>query len=139
MAEEGKEELMKLAYEAQALQQQLQAISQQVSMLQASTNEISNAITALKSLKSASNSLIPIGSGIYIKALQVDASKVLIHAGSEVYSETTVEEAVKVLQERLFANQKLQERMRGGASEISGRLKAIDDTARLMMQSMKEE
>ncbi|VVB66729.1 Prefoldin subunit alpha [Candidatus Gugararchaeum adminiculabundum] len=139
MVQEEREELMRLAYEAQALQQQLQAVSQQVSMLQASSNEISNAITGLKNLKNASNSLIPIGSGIYLKAIQVDASKVLLHAGSEVYTETSVEEAVKILQERLTANEKLKDRMRNGANEISGRLKAIDDSARQMMKGMKEE
>ncbi|MCX8174729.1 MAG: prefoldin subunit alpha [Candidatus Micrarchaeota archaeon] len=99
MAEE--ESIESLSYQIQFQQAKGDAIKKQLQDLQSALVEMGGAIETLKNIKKIKGeSLLPIGSGVFISYGKPNTERVLINIGANVLSSKTPEEAVKMLEER---------------------------------------
>jgi len=135
----GREQLSRMAYEAQLLQGQGRALEQQMGALSEGIAQLGVAIESLKSMKAAGsgNALVPIGGGAMVRAKLENGGKVLLDIGAGVVAEKDIGEAVVILEKRLSETEKA----RGGAEReiatLSRRLQAIDHDARALMHKLK--
>jgi len=133
----GREQLSRMAYEAQLLQGQGRALEQQVGMLAEGAAQLSAALESLKSLKSGGGAaLVPLGGGAMAKADIRGGESVLIDVGAGVVVEMGLDEAVSTVDKRL----KDAERTKAGAERdmltLTRRLQVIDSEARGLMQKL---
>ncbi len=82
-----KEELQKLYLEYKTLEQQTSQIEQQLQTVEQQLQEaesIKNSLDELKAIKQGSEMLVPVSSGIFMKAKITDKDKVIVNVGSDV-------------------------------------------------------
>lgn len=104
MAEHNHEEAGQVAFVYQLLQQRLEELNQQGSLIEKTYFEVMATKEGLSNLKAISNGslLVPLGSGLYIQGRGIpDASdKVLVNVGSNIVVEKTQKETESMLDER---------------------------------------
>lgn len=136
--QEGREELARMAYEAQLLQGQGRALEQQVGALSEGTAQLGIAIESLRSLKVAEGSaLIPLGAGAMVRAKLAGEGKVLVDAGAGVVVEKGLEDAIALLEKRLKETDEARGGIERNMSEIARRLQELDGEARGLMRRLK--
>jgi prefoldin alpha subunit len=87
----------------QTLQQHIEQISQHVEQLNQQVAEIENSKEAVKEFADSENDseiLAPMANGIFIKTKLIENQKLLVNVGADTVVERTVDEVVKLLQER---------------------------------------
>ena len=101
MADE-REELNRLAIQAQLLQREGQALEGQLDVMRTTISDLNATIDTLNNLSKAKDAgLLPVGSGAYITCKEVDQDSVLISVGAGLIVRKKAKEAVEVLEERL--------------------------------------
>jgi len=141
MAEAGekndREELSRMAYEAQVLQGQGQALQQQLGILQESVAQLEVALESVKSLKTAKgSSLVPLGGGAMVRAKLESEGKVLIDVGAGVVVEKEIDDAVVVIEARLKEAEKTKAGAERDMMKVSQRLQVLDGAARGLMRKL---
>ena len=131
------DEMRQLATEAQVHQQQMSAIASQLNGIQASLEEIANAIDTLNNVKAAKEEvLIPIGAGTYMRAKNADVEHVLVNVGANIMGEKTIPEAIDFLERRMKTLNGLQVRLQRAGDEVSKKLSDLDLQARTLAGGM---
>jgi prefoldin alpha subunit len=103
---EAREILIKLKY----IENQMAGLQGQLQMLERGRVELTatkTALDSLKELKKDSNSLLPLGSGMFAKGTLAKQESILIDVGAGAIIEKTIPEAEKILEERekdIFTN-----------------------------------
>jgi prefoldin alpha subunit len=134
------EKLNKLAYEARFCQQQMGVLEQQAEVLAASANEIRATMDTLKALSSNKKpSMVPLGSGVYVKGAGVKQDSVLVNIGAGIMAEKSVADAVAFLETRLKSNEELSQKIGKGMGEMNSRLQKIDADARKLVEEMNRD
>jgi prefoldin alpha subunit len=119
--------------------QQIEILTQQLSMIEQQRLEAAAAIETLRALMENEDGavLLPIGGGAYLRAKVLDAGHVLVNIGADVSVERATAEAVEYLQDRITELEALAkkvagsvEQLQGQATEISRRLEAAYRGAR---------
>jgi prefoldin alpha subunit len=126
-----RQDLLRLKY----FESQLQQVQQQITALEAATNELAMTIDTLNSIKEVNkdaDSLMPIGSGAFVSGTLKKQDKVLIDVGSGVVVERTVDGAIETLEERKKSIVENAQKFRSMAeglqkeyNELSGEMKAL--------------
>jgi prefoldin alpha subunit len=96
---EAREVLIRLKY----IEGQMASIQNQLSMFEKGLMEISGTKVSLESLKALSkdsNSLLPLGSGLFAKGLLLKQDKVLVEVGAGAIVEKDLVDAGKILDTR---------------------------------------
>jgi len=134
----NEDELNRLAAEVQMQQSRGEAIRQQVQQMQSDLMELAGTMDALQNLKKAKgDTLVPLGSGIYISCPKPDADKVVVNIGSNVMVQKKPEEAVKMLQER---QKKMIDAINSAQGDLAQVVKIIDElTQRASAMAVAEE
>jgi prefoldin alpha subunit len=134
----GKEdELRDLAAQAQAHQQQMAAISNQLNSISTTMEEIAAAMDTLQNIAAAKEEvLLPIGAGTYMRAKGADIEHVVVNVGANIMSEKTIPEATEFLDKRMKTLNGLQVRLQRAADEVSKKLADIDLQARTLAGGM---
>jgi len=81
--------------------------------------------------------LIPVGSRTFIKAKLIDPDKVIIHLGADVAAEKTLEDAQKLLEERLGEVQEVLSERRRLLDQIVAKLGEIQNRLNQLSQKTK--
>ena len=103
MADKQKEMQQKYM-EMQMLEQQMQQVQKQLQMIEQQTLELDttkDAIDELGKTKVGSETLVPISSGIFVKAEIKDNKKLTVNVGSGVAVENTIDEAKGLVDEQI--------------------------------------
>ena len=99
----NEEEIQQKYMQFQAMQQQLEQISQHLELLNQQNAELDISINAVKELsetKVDNELLAPIADGIFFKGVLKDNQKLVVNVGSDTTVEKTVPEVVKLLEEQ---------------------------------------
>ncbi|MDD4566938.1 MAG: prefoldin subunit alpha [Methanoculleus chikugoensis] len=119
--------------------QQLELMTQQLSMIEQQRLEGTAAIETLRAVQENADGavLLPIGGGAYLRVKVLDAGHVLVNIGSDVSVERATADAVEYLEDRITELEALAkkvagsvEQLQGQATEISRRLEAAYRGAR---------
>ena len=103
MSEENKEQLQKKFMEYQMLEQQLKQFKEQLEAVDKqldSLQEVKGALDELSTVKEGTDILIPVSSGIFLKAKASSTDKVLVNVGAETTVEKTLPEAKGLLEDQ---------------------------------------
>lgn len=133
---DGREELQRLAYEAQVLEEQRQLIGQRMMQLQESVAQASVAIETIRGIKSESKSFVPVGAGAMVPA-KIEAGNVLVDAGAGVVVEMKPDAAVALLESRMKKITDMLSSAEKDAGKLMQRLQAIDTQARGLIGKQK--
>jgi prefoldin alpha subunit len=99
----NEEQIQQKYMQFQAMQQQLEQISQHLELLNQQNDELDISINAVKELgntKVDNELLAPIADGIFFKGVLKDNQKLIVNVGSDTTVEKTVPEVVKLLEEQ---------------------------------------
>jgi prefoldin alpha subunit len=100
-AEDRQKDLTQVAIELNYYRQQAEEIQRQLASLQALSDENGSALEALKNLpQEGKETMVPIGSGVLLKANVADSKKVFAEVGARVLAEKTIEEAASLVEEK---------------------------------------
>jgi prefoldin alpha subunit len=119
--------------------QQIELMTQQLSMIEQQRLEGTAAIETLRALQENADGavLLPIGGGAYLRVKVLDAGHVLVNIGADVSVERATADAVGYLEDRITELEALAkkvagsvEQLQGQATEISRRLEAAYRGAR---------
>ncbi len=118
-------ELDRIATSLQIQQAKGEAIRTQIQQMEATILEISAAVDAITNLKKAkSDTLVPVGAGVFISCPKPDPDKVVLNIGANVMVSKKPEEAVKLLEER---QKKISDAISNAQEDMGEVIKAIDD------------
>ena len=99
MPNEG--EIAQIANELQVQQAKGEAIRKQMEAMQTSLMELGSAIDAVNNIKKAKgDTLVPLGSGVYLSCPKLAVDRVIINIGANVMIQKKPDEAVKILETR---------------------------------------
>jgi prefoldin alpha subunit len=119
--------------------QQIELMTQQLSMIEQQRLEGTAAIETLRAIQENADGavLLPIGGGAYLRVKVLDAGNVLVNIGADVSVERATADAVEYLEDRITELEALAkkvagsvEQLQGQATEISRRLEAAYRGAR---------
>jgi len=105
MAKESKQDkndANRAIMELQMYDQQLRQMEEQARMVEQQVYEHEVMILALENLKgkNGSETMIPLGPGLFVKGKIEDTEKVYIHVGNKIIASKKVEEAIKIIEKR---------------------------------------
>ncbi|WP_394339985.1 prefoldin subunit alpha [Methanoculleus sp. UBA208] len=119
--------------------QQIELLTQQLSMIEQQRLEGTAAIETLRAIQENADGavLLPIGGGAYLRVKVLDAGHVLVNIGADVSVERASADAVEYLEDRITELEAVAkkvagsvEQLQGQATEISRRLEAAYRGAR---------
>ena len=99
----NEEEIQQKYMQFQAMQQQLEQISQHLELLNQQNAELDISINAVKELsetKVDNELLAPIADGIFFKGVLKDNQKLIVNVGSDTTVEKSIPEVVKLLEDQ---------------------------------------
>ncbi len=119
--------------------QQIELLTQQLSMIEQQRLEAAAAVETLRAVQENEDGivLLPIGGGAYLRVKVLDAGHVLVNIGADVSVEKASADAVEYLGDRITELEAVEkkvagsvEQLQGQATEISRRLEAAYRGAR---------
>ncbi|MFH0971307.1 MAG: prefoldin subunit alpha [Candidatus Micrarchaeota archaeon] len=131
----SEEELNKLAYEAQYLQQQAQEMQRQLQQAIAIASQLEAAAKTIEGLKdNKEEDYFQLGGGAFIKAKTAENSGILMDIGAGVFAEKNPEEAKELMQKRKKDVEKAMEILKNNLQKLTRRLQEIDGLAEDLQQ-----
>jgi len=128
----NEDEIRELVAKAQAYQQRLDLLQQQASLVQASVDDVDNALKALDSLEgqeAGHELLVPIGAGSFVHAAVSRPGMVLVGLGSGVSVERKVADAKTIFQSRRTELEKVLAETTGAINQVANELMRIQQEA----------
>lgn len=112
-----------LSYEMAVYREQINMLKRETERVSLTALDLSNALKSVESLEK-SNSLVPIGGGVLIKASITD-TKVLLPVGGGYLVSTTKESAIVELNKRIDSTRKAVEKLNDEFNKISMKLRDV--------------
>jgi prefoldin alpha subunit len=128
----NEDEIRELVAKAQAYQQRLDLLQQQASLVQASVDDVDNALKALDSLEgqeAGHELLVPIGAGSFVHATVSRPGMVLVGLGSGVSVERKVADSKTIFQSRRTELEKVLAETTGAINQVANELMRIQQEA----------
>ena len=135
-----KEELQKLYLEYKAVEQQTKQIEEQLATVEAQLGEADNIKSSLddvKNIKQGSDILVPVSSGIFVKAKITDSDKVIVNVGSDIMVGKTLDGAKKLMDQQKKEIENVRDSMVRVLYELNMKARLIQE--QLMRYQAKEE
>ncbi|MGC8547256.1 MAG: prefoldin subunit alpha [Thermoplasmata archaeon] len=122
------DKINQIVYSMEILKQQLEEVQDQEQSLSVILQEILSSLNFLRNIgKIEGESLIPIGRGIYVEGTLTNKNKVLVDIGSGAFKKTSIEDAIKILEDRREEITGAIENARKSEEEIQRRYLQLDD------------
>ena len=117
-------ELERISNELSMLQASGEAIRQQMQAMQAAILEVTSALELIDNIKKVKgDALVPIGSGVFISCPKPDPEKIVLSVGSGMLVQKKPDEAMKILQER---QKRMSDSLATSQSSLDETIKAIE-------------
>ncbi len=124
----------------QLLQQHLETLKQQAVLLQNRFMELEvtkQAVDDIKKIKQVNDTLIPLGSGVYVHGKINDIKKVLVDVGAGVMMNKDIDASLAVIEDKRAEVEKLLESLQGEVNEVVQKINQIGAQLQAMMQQEK--
>ncbi|MBD3304638.1 prefoldin subunit alpha [Candidatus Woesearchaeota archaeon] len=126
--EEDAQVMQQKYMEMQMIDQQLKQIQQQLHAVEQQSMEVESVIDALGSIlkvEPGSDILVPLSSGIFVKAKIQDNRELLVNVGSNTTVSKSVPEVEEMLKKQLGELEKVKKDMTGKFSELANKMQAL--------------
>jgi len=130
-SESEQQRLQELLIQSQVYQKNLQDMTRKMATLESSIAEIEDTINTLKEFPKIKEqeSLVPLGSGVFVKATLTDKENLLVSYGGGMVLEKPVAEAKTYLEEQKENLKKTEETLRYNIAGIQEKLDAMNNEA----------
>lgn len=128
------EELRKLAAEAESYQRMQNALKEQIVSVNMSAMESAVAINSIEKIKGGENSLVSLGSGIFVKAKLEKNQKVLVDMGSGIYGEVEPDKAIEILKKRIEDGKGYSDKLENEMKKVKTNLSELESKARKYLE-----
>ena len=128
------EELRKLAAEAESHQRMQNALREQIVSVNMASMESAVAINSIEKIKGGENSLVSLGSGVFVKAKLEKNQKILIDMGSGLYGEVEPEKAIEILKKRIEEGKSYSDKLEEEMRKIKNNLSELENRARKYLE-----
>lgn len=121
-------ELEEKVMQAEILKKQAEAASAQLELVMKTLIEMTTTREVLKEisgLAKGTETLVPLGSGAYLKAALSDNSRVLVGLGAETVVEKTIPEAAGLLDEQIIKVEEAREKLVETVEQINATLRIL--------------
>ncbi|MEM0493156.1 MAG: prefoldin subunit alpha [Candidatus Thermoplasmatota archaeon] len=138
----SEEEVMKNLSVIEYYKEQLSYIDAQLQYLQAMIEDNLKSRMTLEQLKKnqdVSETLVPIGTGVFIHASLKDTSKALIDIGAGVVAEKNIDEAIQKIDKRIEEIQRNQERLYSMSDRIQQETEDLSAKTQRMIEDLKKK
>lgn len=139
---EERRKLERIIAELRSYQATADLLRQHLDALTASASELTTTaetLKALKELKPDAEVLVPIGSDSYIPARLPPLERVIIGLGAEVSAERRVEEATRMLEQRLSEVSQAMEQTRAELEKLGERIDALRPEAERLLAKIQKQ
>jgi len=126
--EEDTQVMQQKYMEMQMLDQQLKQIQQQLHAVEQQSMEVESVIDALGSISKVelgSDILVPLSSGIFVKAKIQDTKELLVNVGSNTTVSKSVPEVEEMLKKQLKELEKVKKDMTDKFSELANKMQVF--------------
>ena len=121
-------EISQMVYVVQLLEEQKKTISEQLLMTENQISGINISKRTMEELQSAENNheiVIPIGTNAFGRAKIIEPDKMIIPVSRDIFIEKNLEESIKIMEQRLEANNKLHAKLVENYNDLSGKIQEI--------------
>lgn len=121
-------EFQEKVMQAEMLRKQAEAATSQLELVVKTLAEMTatkQALFELESLPEGTETLVPIGAGVYAKASTADREKVFIGLGAETVVEKKFSEAREIIDEQIVKLEEAREKMNDTVEQINSTLKIL--------------
>lgn len=128
----NEEQIRELVGRMQAYQSRMEMLQQQAGMVQASIDDIDNALKALSALEGQETGhemLVPIGAGSFVHATVARPGNILVGLGAGVSVERNVPDARAIFQSRRTELEKLLAETTGAYEQVANELVRLQQEA----------
>jgi len=136
---EDQERFQGLMYRVQMLQKELQELNKQLGLVEYKRGEISETIKAVKDLPEAKESecMVPIGSGVFLKARLLDKTRSVIATGAGIFSEKSNKDTIVFLEGQIAKMDEDEQVLKNQAMQVQQELESYSAEANQMMAKTK--
>ena len=141
MSKEDQEKIaQRLIFEYNWYKSQAETLQREINVLTSYVEQLTLTMTTIDNIRKGEGReeiLIPVGSRTFIKAKLIDPDKVIIHLGADVAAEKTLEDAQKLLEERLGEVQEVLSERRRLLDQMVTKLGEIQNRLNQLSQKTK--
>jgi len=109
------EEIQRQLYQIEVYKQQINKLQEELGRIELLKLEILKSIESMEGLKESKEILVPLGGGVFVKAVVQDTQRVIVNVGADVFVEKSMEESIadlkKTSEELNEAENKIKEQM----------------------------
>jgi prefoldin alpha subunit len=137
---EDERNLEKILVELNAYEQQAQILQRRIDLINASLQEIaltSESLDELKNIEEENEVLMPLGSGIYVKARIIERKKVIFSLGADIVADKDITGAQLSLDQRSMTLQKALQSTGQQLQQIANKMNELNRTAQALASKIK--
>ncbi|WXG40586.1 MAG: prefoldin subunit alpha [Candidatus Freyarchaeum deiterrae] len=137
---EDERNLEKILVELNTYEQQAQILQRRIDLINSSLQEIaltSESLEELKNIEEDNEVLMPLGSGIYVKARVVERKKVIFSLGADIVADRDITGAQLSLDQRSMALQNALQNTGQQLQQMAGRMNELNRTAQALANKVK--
>jgi len=142
MSDDPKEEELKQKYyELQMIQENLKQLKQQAEALEEQGNDLNAALKAvidIEKAKTGEEIMVPISSGIFIKAGIKEQKNMLVNVGANVLVKKDSEKVKELLKDRIKTVQEYQKETAANMQTLAKRAVVLDTELKKLVSEMKD-
>ncbi len=128
--EVNRDEIQRIAVEAENLQKMQKALKDQLVALNMSSLESSVTINSIEKLEKGNKALVSLGSGVFANAVIENTNMYVVDIGAGVYAEFNPDKAIEVLKKRISDSQNATKRLEDELKRTQRSLIELEDKAR---------
>jgi prefoldin alpha subunit len=137
---EDERNLEKILVELNAYEQQAQVLQRRIDLINSSLQEIaltSESLDELKNVEDDNEVLMPLGSGVYVKAKIVERKKVIFSLGADIVADKDITAAQLSLDQRSSALQNALQSTAQQLQQMANRMNELNSTAQALASKVK--
>nr|MDO8080763.1 prefoldin subunit alpha [Candidatus Freyarchaeota archaeon] len=137
---EDERNLEKILVELNAYEQQAQILQRRIDLINTSLQEIaltSESLDELKNIEEENEVLMPLGSGIYVKARIIERKKVIFSLGADIVADKDITGAQLSLDQRSMALQNALQSTGQQLQQMANRMNELNRTAQALASKIK--
>jgi len=91
------EEIQRQLYQIELYKQQINRLQEELGKIELLKLEILKSIESMEGLKQSKEVLVPLGGGVFVRAVVEDRDKVIVNVGADVFVEKSIDETIEDL------------------------------------------
>ena len=91
------EEIQRQLYQIEIYKQQINKLQEELGRIELLKLEILKSIESMEGLKQSKEVLVPLGGGVFVRAVVEDRDKVIVNVGADVFVEKSIDETIEDL------------------------------------------